>query len=447
MTDDATDATAVVRVQVTPRRSRRILAGIALILACLSIVLASVAVWVHQVAFKTDRFTSLVITVIAEPAVIDPLAQRISVQVVDALDVKGRLENRLPDPVKSLAPLLTVQIQDAIDRRLQTALANPTVQDGLTNAVSFAHARIVRLLRGESDNVSVVDGYVTVEAWPLVGVALEQLQEAGLIPAEVQLPDLSGDEPPAILSGRIATALGITLPPDFGTIKLMPAAKLQAAQTYVKIFDAVVIFLIILSIALAALALWLSSNRRRMVLYLALGTIVAFLLARLATGGIENILIAGIAEDDLRGAVKVVIDATISDLRGLTGIILIATIIVAIAAYLWGRPKWVTTVASTAGGAAGRAGSAAGAAASSAAGAAAASAPSRDTVAEVVTANQATFQRAGLVIIAFVILWIAIGLDVALLAVVLYIAFELVMRALTSKGDGGDEGSEDEPQL
>ena len=36
---------------------RRVLSGVALLLACLTILLATVAVWVHQVAFNTDRFT------------------------------------------------------------------------------------------------------------------------------------------------------------------------------------------------------------------------------------------------------------------------------------------------------------------------------------------------------------------------------------------------------
>ena len=47
---------------------RRVLSGVALVLACLTILLATVAVWVHQVAFNTDRFTGLVANVIDEPA-------------------------------------------------------------------------------------------------------------------------------------------------------------------------------------------------------------------------------------------------------------------------------------------------------------------------------------------------------------------------------------------
>ena len=441
MTDDVTSATATTQVSVAPRRSRRILSGVALFLACLSIMFTTVAVWVHQVAFKTDRFTALVSTVLADPAVIDPLAQRISVQVVDALDVQTRIENRLPDIAKPLAAPLAVQLQEAIDRRLQTALTNPKIQTALTNTIAFTHERIMNLLRGNSDAISVVDGYVTLEVWPVVGAALEELQSNGLIPPDVQLPDLSNPEPPGILSGRLATALGISLPTDFGTITLMPADRLLAYQGYVRAFDIIVVVLIILSVALVALALWLSSNRRRMILYLTLGTLIAFLLLRMASGGIANYLVAGIADADLAAAVSVILTATIADLRSVTQIIVIATVIVAIAAYLWGRPKWASQVATSAGAAAGRAGSAAGSAAASAAGAATTAAPSKATVGQAVTENRAAVERAGIAIIAFVVLWLAIGLDIALLALALFIGFELVMRALSSKSDDDEDGA------
>src|SRR6185503_520935 len=85
------------------RRSRRILAGIALLLACLLILVTTVMVWAHQVAFNTDRFTALVTTVLDEPAVIDPLADAISTQVVDAIGVEARVSARLPEAMLPLA--------------------------------------------------------------------------------------------------------------------------------------------------------------------------------------------------------------------------------------------------------------------------------------------------------------------------------------------------------
>jgi len=158
-----TQATAVAADARTSGR-RRVLSGFVLFLACLTILVTTVAVWTHQVALNTDRFTSLVSTAVTEPAVTDPIATRITDQVVEALDVQGRLEARLPDAIKPLAGSLEAAVADRIDARLKIALRDPRLQNALIQTVSFSHAQLVRLLRGETDNLSIVDGYLTLDA-------------------------------------------------------------------------------------------------------------------------------------------------------------------------------------------------------------------------------------------------------------------------------------------
>ena len=199
-----TSADAPTLTLANPRssRRRRVLSGVALVLACLAILVTTVAVWVHQVAFNTDRFTTLTANVLAQPELIDPVSARVSNQVVVALDVESRIAARLPDIAKPLAPVMTAAVRDAIDNRLQTALANPDVQQALVKTVSFAHARIMNLLRDKSEAVTVVDGYVVVEVFPIIDTALEELQRMGIIPADVTLPDLSQPAEPGPLRQR-----------------------------------------------------------------------------------------------------------------------------------------------------------------------------------------------------------------------------------------------------
>jgi hypothetical protein len=381
-------------------RPRRILAGIALVLACLAILISTVAVWTHQVVLDTDRFTALVAEVLDDPVVIDPLADRISTEVVSALDVEGRIAAQLPGPTQALAGPITLAIRDGIDNRLQIALARPGVQAGLTRVVSFTHARIINLLRAEPDSVTVEDGYIVVAVFPVVGAALEELQAIGLIPADVQLPDLSSGEPPDILSGRLATALGVTLPPDFGTIKLMKADRLLAARSAVQAFDIIVIAMLVLTVVLIVLAVWLSTSRLRMVILLGLGSIIAFALARLAINGLESLLLSGIADADLAGAIRAMVDTTLADLRGVVTLVLVAIVILVVVAFILSRRS----------GAAG---------------------PGLD---------RSSMERIGLVGIAFVVLWVAIGLDVALLALALIVALSLIVGAL-APGTDADEAT------
>jgi hypothetical protein len=429
-----------------PRRRRRILAGIALVLACLTILITTVAVWAHQVAFNTDRFTSLVSDVIDEPAVLDPLAAQVSAQVVVGLDMQTRIASRLPDAMKPLAVPITASLQEAITSRLERALSNPKIQQALVSTISVAHEKVMNLLRDRSDAVQVVNGYVVVDVWPMIDTALSEIQSMGLIPADVQLPDLSEADIGSRLGPVLESKLGVTLPPDFGTIQLMPADQLLAARTVVRAFDLVVILLVVLSIVLVLLALWLSSNRRHMVIFLALGTLLAFLLARLVTNTATDALVGGIADEGLRGAVRTVAFRTIDNLRQITAVILVVTGIVAVAAYLWGRPRWVTNVASSVGGAAGQAGSSVKAAGSAGVGSVTAGRPSRETIESAVTENRSAIERYGLAVIVFVVVWIALGLEIALIGAVLVIAFELILRGLSpTYGRKGTDDSTKEP--
>jgi hypothetical protein len=421
-------------------RRRRILPGVALLLACLAIVVTTVAIWTHQVALNTDRFSALVEEVVTDPSVTDPISARISTQVVEALGVQARLEMRLPDALDPMAGPLTAAVRNAIDERLRVAFQNPAIQDALVGALSFSHEHVVRLLRGESEVVAVVDGYVTLDVFPIVGVALAELQSIGLIPADIELPDLTAPEAPEVLAQRIESTLGVTLPPDFGTVQLMPADRLVAASTVVRIFDLIVVLLVILSVALVTLALWLARDRRRMLIYLGIGTIMAFLLARLAVRTAENAIVSGIADGDIAGAARAMVGAVLEDLRGLTLVIVIATAIVAIAAYLWGRPRWVVATTSYVGDVAGRAGSAAGTAASTVVSGTASRSPGRDAVAQAVRTNREAVERIGIGVIAFILLWLAVGLEIALLGAALVIGFQIVLRLLSNAPDGGADG-------
>ncbi|MDF2734792.1 MAG: hypothetical protein K0S97_1415 [Chloroflexota bacterium] len=412
-------------------RRRRVMSAIALVLACLSIVVTTVGIWTHQVALNTNRFSTLIESVVTDPAIVEPVSARISTQVVDALDVQGRLETRLPDALKPLAGALTASVRNAIDTRLRVAFQDPRIQAALVNSLSFTHTQVVRLLRDEFDAVGVADGYVTLDVFPVVGAALTELQTMGIIPADVQLPDLTAPEAPEALAQRLESALGVTLPPDFGTIQLMPADRLEAARSVVRIFDLVVILLVILTTALVALTLWLARDRRRTLIYLGIGTIIAFLVARLAIRSAEDLIVAGIADANIAGATRAMVDTTLQDLRGLTLIIVVATAILAIAAYLWGRPRWVTVTTTYVGDAAGRAGSAASASVAGAAG----RAPDRDTLTETVRQNRPAIERIGLGVIAFILVWLAAGLEIALLGAALIVGLQVVLRAVSSEPD------------
>ena len=136
-----------------------------------------------------------------------------------------------------------------------------------------------------------------------------------------------------------------------------------------------------------------------MVVYLAIGTIVAFVLARLFTNAAADALTTGIAQQGLRGAIESILDATLADFRSWALLILIAIGIIGVLAYAYGRPNVSLTAFS----------------------------------------SERSMERIGLALIALVVLWIAVGLEVALLAGVLIVGLELYLGR--DKGEAEASGS------
>ena len=133
-------------------------------------------------------------------------------QVVTALDVQSRLTNVLPERVTAIAGPVTLALQDGLTRRLETLLAEPRMQQALTRTLAFAHTRVMNLLRDQAEAATVVDGQVVLEVYPALLVALQELQTAGIIGPDVELPDPATAEPPGVVRGILETRLGVTLP-------------------------------------------------------------------------------------------------------------------------------------------------------------------------------------------------------------------------------------------
>ena len=232
-------------------------------------------------------------------------------------------------------------------------------------------------------------------------------------------------------AARLQGALGVTLPADFGTIELVQADGLVAAQSLVKAADILVIVLLILAIVFLALALWLARDRRRMAIYLALGAIIALVLVRVFARAGSSLAVSAVTDEDLAGAVRVVLGAVVEDLIGFTTVVLLAAIVIGIVVYLLGRPAWFVRLTersrTTARGAAG---AAAGTAAT----------VSRTDLAPMVREHRSTVERVGIAAIAFSLVWIAVGFEVALLGAVLVGSWIGIVHLFSDSSTTGDEG-------
>jgi hypothetical protein len=214
-------------------------------LATILMFVSSLTVWAKRQLLDDQAWANSSTQLLANDEVRGAIAQKLSDGLFARVDVAAQLRERLPPRAQPAAPLLAAALQNnvgpaAADRLLQ----RPRVQTLWMNANKRAHAAVVRVLEGKSlgknGNISTANGEVTLDLRPAIK--------------------------------RLATRLGVedklkaSTDPNAGQLVIMKSSQLKAAQTAVKILNALSSLLLIAVFALYALAIYLAQGRRRLLL-------------------------------------------------------------------------------------------------------------------------------------------------------------------------------------
>ena len=269
-------------------RWRSVAAAVCGVLAVVCLTFALIGVWARATVFDSDEVGEIVSTALADPEVTAGLAVWVTDEVFTAIDVESALSNVLPGNLDRLAPTLTAGAESVVDRGLTRALANPAVQQALTEAVERAHSALMQLLSGDGlvDGITVDDGAVTVNLLPLVGRALTFVQGLGLLD-QVEVPELTRAGDPTEQIAALESATGRDLPDNFGQLVVFESDKLaeaqasvQNAQRAVALVKRATWLLAVLAVVFFVATVFLARNRWLAALSLGLGSVVAMVLSR-----------------------------------------------------------------------------------------------------------------------------------------------------------------------
>jgi hypothetical protein len=352
---------------------RRALTGLLVVLTSLSVVATTFAVWVHQTVFDTDRFMGTISPALEDPALYDALGNKVSAQVLDALDLEVRVTESLAalddyisqalldaldvderarqllarfdrPSLTALAPPIVEGLEERIDRRVDAFFRSEQFTTRLPQLVRRAHEVTVALLRddlAEVPNVYVAQGEVRLNLIPIIGEVLRQVAGdlRGFLP-EMELPDVLSD---VIAEGReqIAAAIEARLPEDFGQLTVMSQQALLDAQSGAERLDRYVWALLVLSIALVVVTILVSQTRRRTSVQIALGVVLGITIAAVIVRRVEAAIIEGVVSPDGEVAARALLGGVLSNLRAIELIVALAAVVVAIIAYLAGGPAWL----------------------------------------------------------------------------------------------------------
>lgn len=258
-------------------RGRIIAARVLTVVAVVLALVSALAFYVQYTALDENGFESISRQMIQNDEIRTQVANTAVDQLFANVDVEQAIAERLPPNQKKLAPVLAGLARTGADRAAATILERPRVQTLWVETTTATQRQLVRLLDDKTTFVQTEGGTVYLDLRPLM----------------IQL----GDQ--VVVIGRVAEKL----PNSAGRIAIIQESQLGTAQTLTKILRAVASWMWLVSLAVAALAVWLARGRRRLeIRALALGLLIVGLLLLAVRRFAGDYLVDHLADDTAKPA-------------------------------------------------------------------------------------------------------------------------------------------------
>ena len=349
---------------------RPIASWILTVLAGIAVAASVVGYWAHQTLLDTDRFMAAVTPAVESDAVKTVVADRLSDQALEALDLDRRVADALDQAGEGLTgaiaealdlspaqaarlqrlngglQLLAGSIASGLETRIRDRINEFVMsRDGdglLVDLVAKLHERTVLLLRDELDqlpNIDVQSGEVRLNLVPMVAESIRRVVNAGIVQlgGERQIPPFDSSEDAEQAIDRLAGIVGRDLPPDFGQVSVMSEDQLQNAQGLVKTFDRLVWLLIVLAIVLSVGAFLLAPSWSAGLLRVGVAVAVAVILGWTAVDAISDAVAQAANTPEGQAAVADIASAVVHSLQPLATLLIVGGLIVALAAFVLDR--------------------------------------------------------------------------------------------------------------
>ncbi|WP_189325902.1 hypothetical protein [Streptomyces flaveus] len=332
---------------VRHRHLRYTATSLLLLLAFLLAPLAVVAAWVDSEVSDTDRYVQTVAPIATEPSVQNTVTDRLTKRVVDNVDVAAftaALAQRLqqdgaPPRVVEGAKALTGPLKSALNSAVHDIVHKVVTSDQFAevwdDANRRAHAAVVKVLTGEgSSAVQAGDGTIDLNLGTVIDDVKQRLVDAGFAPAS-KIPDVDK------------------------TITLLHTDKLNEAQDGMRLLNVIGIWLPVVVLVLAALAIWSAPAHRAALLATAIGVGVMMIVLLVGLAVLRQVYLDSVPTTALpQDTAADIYDTFIRFLRNSTVTVLVIAVITALAAYLYGPghgARWIRSGAAGGTGATGRA--------------------------------------------------------------------------------------------
>ncbi|MGO9753500.1 MAG: SHOCT domain-containing protein [Solirubrobacteraceae bacterium] len=246
-----------------PHRHRLLIATL-LIVATIFGIGAINAVWINRQALNTENWTNTSTQLLANKEIQAAVAAYAVNQLFSSGIVEDEIKNALSVLPKPLAPLEALAgpaasgLQQLAGQVAPKLLASSQVQTAWRVANHAAHATLMKIINGGGKLASTSGGVVTLNLHAIISQLASALGVQQQVAAVVSKLKANAG---TVRAG--ASQVGITLPPASGQLVIMRSSELKTAQDIAADIKGLALWLPVLTLALFALAVYLSRGRRR----------------------------------------------------------------------------------------------------------------------------------------------------------------------------------------
>jgi hypothetical protein len=248
-------------------RTHRFWIAVLLIAGMLLTPLSILAVFVKGQINDTDRYVQTIRPLASNEAVRAYVAEEVSEQLFDRVDIKQYVNDALPKRADVLSGPLTAALQSFVRQAVERILETDQFEELWINANRIAHSQLVNVLTGKTTGgvTANANGAVTVDLSEVSKLVQQQLASTGI--------DLFSQIPIASIGGKIT---------------IFQSNDLYKARSGLRILNTVSFILPFLVLACFAGAIWLSRSRRRgfvaSAVAFALGSVILALVLAVGRG-------------------------------------------------------------------------------------------------------------------------------------------------------------------
>jgi hypothetical protein len=323
------------------RRARGVLAVVLVVLFAILLPVTILSTWAHRTVTNTDAYVATLGPIAASPVVRAAVSTQITNEIYAALNPRQTIAAALPPKAAKLAGPISAGVRGYLQDAVNKVLAKPKFEQLWVAANRFAHTQLIAALKGDTKTLQTTNGHVVLNLVPLLNEALKQVQSeaSGLFGKNITLPAVTSSGIPAADCAKISAAIGRPLSPNCGQIALFPASALTGAQRGYRAFNGIVLLLLIVTPLVFIAALWASPRRRRTLLQLTIGGMLALIVVRRAMYWLESDLVAA-AKPENRAALSVIVGQVLHGLFDATLWFLIGGLILLVVVLLAGPYRW-----------------------------------------------------------------------------------------------------------